>query len=155
MPLQDEVVNTHFFRELLNGFFAGIIECYADDLKPLGSVLLLHFDKPGHLDSARPAPGRPEVQEHSLAAKVRQLDLLTFKVMEHEIGGFLALHLAVDQRFRVAQHRRNLRPTRTSHSGEDHDSYHQGQDNNGRSITFHNNTPNGIISISASECKAV
>ena len=67
---QDGIVHAHILGEFADVFLAGVIHGDADDLQSLRAVLFLQVDEPGHFDFAGAAPGRPEVEQHGLAAKV-------------------------------------------------------------------------------------
>src|SRR5262249_40206942 len=87
---KDRIIDAHFLHKLGDVFLAGVVHGNADNLQPLGSVLLLQFDKPGHLDLAGTAPGRPEVQQDRLSFVAAELNVLALEGFESEIGGGFA-----------------------------------------------------------------
>ena len=89
------IVDAHFPSEFRDVFSAGVVHGYADDLETLWAVFLLQFDKPGHLDLARSAIGRPEVEENRFAAQVGKFELFSVQRRQSEIGGQVADELAV------------------------------------------------------------
>src|SRR5208283_1938066 len=92
---QDGVVDAQFLRELSDVFGAGVVHGHADDLKALRAVLLLQLDKPGHLDLARAAIGRPEIEQNGLAAKVGELEVLAIERRQFEVRRQIADELTL------------------------------------------------------------
>lgn len=67
----DGVVHVELLRERSDWVWA-VVHRNADDLKSLGAVLVLHFNKMRNLLAARNAPRRPEIEKHDVAAVGRQ-----------------------------------------------------------------------------------
>src|SRR5712664_3923216 len=90
---QDRVIHPHLPDELGNVLGAGLVHGYAHNLKSLGAVFLLQLDKPGHLDFARTAPCRPEIEQNGLASEIRELHVLALERLQVKIGGILSMQL--------------------------------------------------------------
>ena len=58
---------------------------YEHDLEPLPLLRAVDADELGHLLTARGAPGRPEIEDHDLAAQVAELHLATAQLGEAEV----------------------------------------------------------------------
>src|SRR5439155_27058909 len=90
-PHQDRIVHTQFLRKLSDVFWAGIIHSNAHDLQPLWPISILQLSEPGHFDLARLAPRRPEVQQHALTAKIREMYRLAVERLQSKLRRRLSL----------------------------------------------------------------
>src|SRR2546425_6520854 len=66
------IVHLVFLVELLDDLGAALVHGNPDHREALVAILVLKLDESRNLDSARTAPGGPEIEQHHLALVVRQ-----------------------------------------------------------------------------------
>src|SRR5262249_44732463 len=113
----DRIVHPHLLSELGNFLRTRIVHSDAEDLQALRAVLFLQIYKPGHLDLAGLAPGRPEVEQDGLAVKIGKFERLSIKRGQREIGGWLVQNLARTGRGRAVA---GLLNAEDQHDRDDH-----------------------------------
>ena len=113
----------------------GIVHGHAQNHQAIPAILLLQIDKPRHLDLARRTPGRPEVQQHGLAPKVRKLYPSAIQCGQLEVGRWNVVYVA--NQFDGAVFPAAIEVF--AGSQHTHDDHHQHYENNG--IAFQHELP--------------
>src|SRR6266567_874566 len=131
-PNQDRVVDAHFLCEAGDLLGTGVVHGYAQHLQPLRAIFFLQVHKPRHFYLAGLTPGRPEVKQDGLAAKIRQLNCLAVERRQRKIRGELALQFAG-----TAQGTRGVVVARFLDAEYQHEGNHYGDNNKDDGIAFH------------------
>jgi len=92
------IVNLLHGDEGINRFPPVVVHRDSQNLETAVFILALEVHKPGDFDSARAAPGGPEIEEHDLALIVGQMDQLAVRVLQSEIGRVFTLIIVLDDR---------------------------------------------------------
>src|SRR3974390_864088 len=83
------IVHVELPVELFNGLSV-VVHGYADNLKALRTVFLLHLDEVRDLGATRGTPRRPEIQQDDLAAVVGEREFLAVDVGDGKFGSCVA-----------------------------------------------------------------
>src|SRR5215471_2533668 len=90
-PLEHGIVHLELCDERLQ-LLQLVIDRDPHELQPLRSVLGLQIHEARNLELARPAPGRPEIDDEYLPLEIAELHVLVLDVLQRETKG---RHLAV------------------------------------------------------------
>src|SRR5690606_32154464 len=91
-------------EELPDDVRAAAVHREAEDGEALVAVLLVDALEAGHLEAARRAPGRPEVDEHDLPAQVAQRDRASIQRLDAEVGRVHATRVEAERRCGLGPH---------------------------------------------------
>src|SRR5271166_3904934 len=81
-------------RKLCNLGRLSVVHGHTQNHQAILAILLLQIYKPWHLDLARRTPRCPEVQQHGLAAKIRELHPPAVQRGQFEVGSRDIAHIA-------------------------------------------------------------
>lgn len=74
------VVEVHFFGKSIYISNTFIVRVEADDLEVFVTMLVLHFNKPGHFGTTWTTPGRPHINQNDFALFVGDLECAVIEI---------------------------------------------------------------------------